>query len=131
MKTKCLVCLGHLPTLMLRTKMSRFQSTVTGPLFKHQANLPKLPVPTLEETCAKYLQTVRPLVSDAEYQTTVRAVQDFQKPGGFGHVLQKRLESRAAKTDKSWLIEWWNDYAYMAYRDPVVINVNYFFGILY
>lgn len=27
----------------------------------------------------------------------------------------------------SWLIEWWNDRAYMSYRDPIVINVSYFF----
>jgi carnitine O-acetyltransferase len=42
--------------------------------------------------------------------------------------LQKRLEERAANPDiKNWLADWWNDVAYMAYRDPVVVNVSYFY----
>jgi carnitine O-acetyltransferase len=48
-----------------------------------------------------------------------------------GPILQKRLEDKMEqewKLGKSWLIDWWNDYAYMGYRDPVVIYVNYFFA---
>ncbi|KAJ3356447.1 Carnitine O-acetyltransferase mitochondrial [Allomyces javanicus] len=99
-----------------------------GKLFAAQATLPKLPVPTLDETLAKYLVTVRPLLSDADYARTEAAVREFAKPGGQGEQLQQRLLERAeAEKATSWLASWWNDYAYMAYRDPVVINVNYFF----
>lgn len=97
--------------------------------FAHQAALPRLPVPSLEETCAAYLQTVKPLATPQEFAATSTHVAAFLAPGGPGAVLQKRLlDRRAATLDKSWLIEWWNDYAYMSYRDPVVINVNYFFA---
>ena len=42
--------------------------------------------------------------------------------------LQKRLEARAASPDmKNWLADWWNDAAYMAYRDPVVVYVSYYY----
>ncbi|KAI9146560.1 acyltransferase ChoActase/COT/CPT [Paraphysoderma sedebokerense] len=98
-----------------------------GKLYKHQETLPKLPVPTLQETCDKYLKTVRPLLSDTDFENTKKAVVEFQKPGGQGEELQKRLLSRAASSKLGWLAEWWNDLAYFGYRDPVVINVSYFF----
>lgn len=30
-------------------------------------------------------------------------------------------------TRGSWLIDWWNQYSYLRYREPVVINVSFFF----
>ena len=44
-----------------------------------------------------------------------------------GPVLQSRLEKRKETESTSWLHSWWNDLAYMAYRDPVVIFVSYFY----
>ena len=96
------------------------------PLFKHQSQLPKLPVPSLEETLDRYLKSVHFLLSDAQFQQTTKVVNDFKN--GIGKELQRRLVARAESSQSSWLIDWWNDYAYMSYRDPVVINVNYFFG---
>lgn len=102
-------------------------AATAAPMFKHQASLPKLPVPDLHETCALYLKSVRPLLNDAQYDATTKAVAEFVKPGGMGHELQKRLKQRDAAVSTSWLIDWWNDYAYMAYRDPVIIYVSYFY----
>ncbi|KAJ3278927.1 Carnitine O-acetyltransferase mitochondrial [Borealophlyctis nickersoniae] len=96
-------------------------------MFKYEAQLPQLPVPPLEETLPRYLQTVRPLVDDVSFERTKEACAEFAKPGGMGEELQRRLLARADASTTSWLIEWWNDYAYMGYRDPTVINVNYFF----
>ena len=42
--------------------------------------------------------------------------------------LQKRLIHRKDTLPQSWLIDWWNDAAYFAYRDPVVVNVSYFYA---
>jgi carnitine O-acetyltransferase len=108
----------------------RYSSGNIGILYKHQSALPKLPVPTLEETCKKYLETVKPLVSQQQFQKTVEIVNKFQQDGQMGPILQKRLLERAASTETSWLIDWWNEYAYMGYRDPVVIYVNYFFAFV-
>ena len=53
--------------------------------------------------------------------------------------LQRRLEARASSSSSSdelegvvnvnvnWLADWWNEAAYMAFREPVVVNVSYFY----
>ncbi|KAI9347533.1 acyltransferase ChoActase/COT/CPT [Pilaira anomala] len=99
-----------------------------GPMLKYQANLPKLPVPALSGTLQKYLQSVRPLLDDAEYQKTEQAAKEFESPGGLGQKLQERLVARAQDPSiVNWMEDWWLDQAYMGYRDPVVIYVSYFF----
>lgn len=98
-----------------------------GPMLRYQASLPRLPVPTLSSTAHKYLETVRPHVTDSAYARTEAAVKEFLASPHVAE-LQKRLEARAADPEtKSWLSEWWNDVAYMGYRDPVVVFVSYFF----
>ncbi|CAG8561780.1 6033_t:CDS:2 [Acaulospora colombiana] len=103
--------------------------TSVGPMFRYQKSLPRLPVPSLPETLAKYLNSVRPLVNEEEFAKTVTAVKDFQKPGGIGDELQRRLLSKANNPNViNWLEDWWNDLAYFSYRDPVCVNVSYFFA---
>lgn len=100
-----------------------------GPMLRYQESLPKLPVPTLEETAAKYLKSVRPVASKQEFEATEKAVREFVAPGGTGQELQKRLEARAADPKvKNWIYEWWNDAAYLTYREPVVPYVSYFYS---
>ncbi|TPX61639.1 hypothetical protein PhCBS80983_g00947 [Powellomyces hirtus] len=102
-------------------------SAPNKPLYKFQQQLPKLPVAPLAETAEKYLASLKPILSDAEYSRSEKIVRDFVKPGGQGEQLRERLVERSKTEKTSWLYEWWNDWAYMAYRDPVVINVSYFF----
>jgi carnitine O-acetyltransferase len=98
-------------------------------MLRYQSNLPKLPVPDLNETLQKYLNSVRPLVSDEEFKRTMQAAKEFAAPGGLGQELQKRLLARANDPSiVNWMEEWWNDQAYMGYRDPVVVYVSYFFA---
>ncbi|KAF7980471.1 hypothetical protein HWV62_37946 [Athelia sp. TMB] len=105
-----------------------------GPMLRFQASLPRLPVPTLSSTASKYLETVRPLLTDAEFNTTEKTVAEFVKSSQAAELqkrleeLQKRLEGRAGDPNvKSWLSEWWNEAAYMGYRDPVVVFVSYYY----
>ena len=101
-----------------------------GQLFAHQQKLNFLPVPSLEETCDRFLKTCLPLAKTSEeFSLLNQKVQSLKD--GLGPKLQQRLVARQAiekEKGKSWLIDWWNDYAYMSYRDPVVIWVNYFFA---
>ncbi|KAF9208140.1 Carnitine O-acetyltransferase mitochondrial [Haplosporangium sp. Z 27] len=100
-----------------------------GPLYRYDTALPKLPVPTLEETCARYLKSVRPLLNDKEFEETSAAVAEFKKAGGVGEELQKRLLAKANDPKVvNWLEDWWNDLAYFGYRDPVVVYVSYFYA---
>jgi len=61
--------------------------------------LPKLPIPELTETLDKYLLCIRPIVSSDQYDRTRQLVDEFQKPGGTGEQLQKRLLEYAKTTD--------------------------------
>ncbi|CRG88927.1 carnitine O-acetyltransferase [Talaromyces islandicus] len=138
--------LGRAPALRLSNRTSptlamaprRKQSSVPegyvedlskGKLLRFEESLPKLPVPSLEETSSRYLKSVHPLLSAAEFERTTKAVQDFVKPGGIGETLQKRLVARRDDPKvKNWLTEWWNHAAYLGYRDPVVPYVSYFYS---
>jgi hypothetical protein len=48
--------------------------------FSYQSKLPKLPVPDLDKTLAKYLRTVQPFLSEAELAETKKIVADFAQP---------------------------------------------------
>ena len=90
------------------------EDTSKGAMLRFEDSLPRLPIPTLEETAKRYLKSVHPLLNKNEYENTKKAVADFVKPGGQGEVLQKRLEARRDDpAHKNWLHEWWNDAAYL------------------
>jgi carnitine O-acetyltransferase len=98
-------------------------------MLRFEESLPKLPVPTLEETTQRYLKSVHPLLSSAEFENTKKAVESFIQPGGVGHQLQERLVKRREDPKiANWLTEWWNQAAYLAYRDPIVPYVSYFYS---
>lgn len=125
------------PTRALSTSASRKSDDVPegyvadpslGPTYRYQRSLPHLPVPTLESTTSKYLETVQPHLTPEEYKTTKEAVENFVG-SDLARKLQERLVARAAdtQTNPSWLADWWNEAAYMGYRDPVVVFVSYYF----
>lgn len=98
-------------------------------MLRFQESLPRLPVPTLEETAARYVKSLHPLLSPVEYAASKKAVDEFIKPGGVGQKLQEKLIARRENPNiKNWLYEWWNDVAYLSYRDPVVPYVSYFYS---
>ena len=96
-------------------------------MLRFEESLPRLPVPTLSSTGANYLETVKPHLTPTEFEHTQNVVKSFVQ-SDLGKKLQERLKARAADPDiKNWLADWWNDVAYMAYRDPVVVYVSYFY----
>ena len=100
-----------------------------GPMLRFQESLPRLPVPTLEETASRYLKSLRPLLSSSELEASTKAVEEFVAPSGPGRKLQEKLIARREDPKhKNWLYEWWNDAAYLSYRDPVVPYVSYFYS---
>lgn len=98
-------------------------------MLRFEDSLPRLPVPTLEETAKRYLKSVHPLLSSSEFEITEKAVRDFIKPGSIGQELQRRLQARREDPrHRNWIYEWWNDTAYLSYRDPIVPYVSYFYS---
>ena len=94
-----------------------------GPAFAAQSVLPKLPVPELSETLVKLKQTLRPIAYDEiEYNEAVRKVDEFGST--IGPELQRRLVAHA-KEREHWLEQWWDDLAYLGYRDSVSNTARY------
>ncbi|PLW46208.1 hypothetical protein PCANC_08804 [Puccinia coronata f. sp. avenae] len=108
--------------------------------YQHQDSLPSLPVPELESTAAKYFRSILPLVSPQDpasptasdgtptpaYKHTKACVEDFLR-SPLVKELQNRLKKRAHEEGReSWLSEWWNELAYMAYRDPLIPFSSYY-----
>lgn len=117
------------------------ESSIT---FGPQSNLPRLPVPSLEATMAKFLKTLEALEADADPEeklATQKAVRDFLKDGRKGDgtsedsvtgpVLQELLMSydklgRETGSYGSYVEEFWND-AFLAPDSSVVLNLNPYF----
>ncbi|GJJ10950.1 hypothetical protein Clacol_005179 [Clathrus columnatus] len=96
--------------------------------FKHQPNLPRLPVPSLSSTLNKLKGSLKAIAWDEEeYRISEKKVDEFGGLGGLGVTLQKRLEERRDEKEH-WLEEWWDAGAYNGYRDSVMINVSYYYG---
>ncbi|CAH1246488.1 CHAT [Branchiostoma lanceolatum] len=103
---------------MTRLKRQGSEDIVPCPTTKA---LPKLPVPTLQQTLEGYLKVVRPLVSDDKYEETKRKVEEFGIPGGVGDMLQEKL-LEYSQTKVNWVYDWWMDDMYLTARLPLVIN---------
>jgi hypothetical protein len=81
-------------------------------------------VPELEQTLRKLKESLKPIAHSAEEcDAAVVKVDDFAK--GLAPKLHERLLRRRDETNH-WLEEWWDNDAYLAYRDSVVVNVSYF-----
>lgn len=64
-----------------------------GITFAAQESLPKLPIPDLENTIAKYLKALKPLQPPREYAETQQAAEEFLK--GDGPELNEKLKKYA------------------------------------
>ena len=96
------------------------KSIFNSRFYSHQESLPRLPVPPLQQTLDKYLNAVRPLVNDDEYENTKSLVNIFGSEDGYGKHLHEQLLEHA-KTKENWLSDWWLDCAYLESRASVVI----------
>ncbi|XP_050675777.1 carnitine O-acetyltransferase-like [Leptidea sinapis] len=82
--------------------------------------LPRLPVPKLDDTLRKFLKSVQPFLNDEESVKTSGLIKQFNSNMGVGPKLQELLVQHATK-HQNWLEEWWINTAYLEYRDPVVV----------
>ena len=112
-------------TLSNTAARSNASQASAKPLYASQGSIPKLPVPTLSSTFHKYLESIQPHLTPEEYSHSTSLVRNFLD-SDLSNTLQARLEGRASEKE-SWLSEWWNEAAYMGYRDSIVPNVNYFY----
>ena len=99
--------------------------------FTHQSStLPRLPLPPLEATLQRRKDSIRPFArSTEEFASVCRKIDDFGRPNGPGSMLQQVLLQRRNELD-NWFEEWWDDLAYLAFRDPVSSSRSHSFILL-
>ena len=98
------------------------QSTTSG-------MLPRLPLPDLDSTLQEYLTSVGVFCSQKELDKTINSVQDFQRPGGLGVVLQQRLQQRAANPEvDNWQHDLFTQHCYLKVRAPINPFGSFFFS---
>ncbi|WP_431784414.1 choline/carnitine O-acyltransferase [Streptomyces chumphonensis] len=96
-------------------------------IFAREAELPRVPLPTLEESCERFLTWCAPLLTDEELAATEAEVAAFRGPGGPGPELHAALSAYdASEGVHSWLDTFW-PYRYLGRRDRIALNANFFF----
>lgn len=108
--------------LLGRTAQSWFSSSSSGgpKTLSMQDKLARLPVPELQHTVNKWLQTTKPHLTEQEWQVTFKRAQELLKVGGVGQQLQSILEHRYMEKE-NWFSDWWLDMAYLEYRAPLPV----------
>lgn len=92
-------------------------------LYSYQTSLPHLPVPAIKDTLSRYLQSVRPLVSDPEFKRMTELANDFE--ANLGNRLQRYLKLKALWAT-NYVSDWWEEYIYLRSRSPIMVNSNYY-----
>lgn len=102
-------------------------------LLTNEYNLPRLPVPQLEKTVQRYLESVRPLISDKDWKIHEKLAMNFMNQEG--RQLQELLLKRELKQAMgraypfSYIEEDW-DKMYLGGRYQSPINVNPSYGLV-
>ncbi|ESZ98068.1 hypothetical protein SBOR_1599 [Sclerotinia borealis F-4128] len=93
----------------------------------HTDLIPKQPLPALEDCLRHYLDVARRFCSIEELARTKQLVEELEKIGGQGQILQARLLER--KNDPSidnWLSEIYLTRRFLQQREPLVATQSYF-----
>jgi carnitine O-acetyltransferase len=95
--------------------------------FGNEDRLPRVPLPTLEASCQRFLEWCGPLLTPEELAETEAAVAEFLAPDSPAHGLQAALEEYDRSPGvRSWLDTFW-PYRYLGRRDRIALNANFFF----
>ena len=93
---------------------------------QHQSKLPRLPLPTLELTLQRYLESVKPLQTKKAHSRTISVVNSFLQNQGktlHAELNERNQHSLLTKESTSYVRPFWND-MYLKGRYPLPINSN-------
>lgn len=120
--------LSELPTMSESDAMeSSTPATSDMEVQNNPEELPPVPLPDLSETIQKYLQSLQPLISPEEFQSSSSIARKFESQDGEGWQLQKRLQERAQSAEhRDWLYNIYIDSMYFDLRDALMYTSSYF-----
>ncbi|MCP3802651.1 choline/carnitine O-acyltransferase [Allokutzneria sp. A3M-2-11 16] len=99
---------------------------MTVTTFEYEDKLPRVPLPTLEESCELFLEWCSPLLTADELAETEKAVAAFLASDTV-HALQADLvRYNESPGVRSWLDTFWPS-RYLGRRDRIALNANFFF----
>uniref|UniRef100_A0AAX7U586 carnitine O-palmitoyltransferase n=1 Tax=Astatotilapia calliptera TaxID=8154 RepID=A0AAX7U586_ASTCA len=70
-----------------------------------------------------YLESVRPLMDDKEYERMTKLAAEFES--SLGNRLQWYLKLKALWAS-NYVSDWWEEYVYLRGRSPIMVNSNYY-----
>jgi carnitine O-acetyltransferase len=95
--------------------------------FGNEDRLPRVPLPSLNDSCDRFISWCAPLLTAEQLAETEIAVRAFAGPDGPGRTLHAALaEYDATDGVHSWLDTFW-PYRYLGRRDRIALNANFFF----
>ncbi|KAM9632762.1 palmitoyl thioesterase CPT1C [Trichechus inunguis] len=92
-------------------------------LFSYQCSLPRQPVPSVQETVRKYLESVRPVLSDEDFNGTAGLAQEFLRLQA--SLLQWYLQLKSWWAS-NYVSDWWEEFVYLRSRNSLMVNSNYY-----
>uniref|UniRef100_A0A3B4AUW2 Carnitine O-palmitoyltransferase 1, muscle isoform n=1 Tax=Periophthalmus magnuspinnatus TaxID=409849 RepID=A0A3B4AUW2_9GOBI len=92
-------------------------------LYSFQASLPRLPVPSVEDTIRRYLESVRPLLDDNQYNQMEILANEFKDTQATQ--LQRFLILKSWWSN-NYVSDWWEEYIYLRSRSPIMVNSNFY-----
>lgn len=93
--------------------------------FGNEDDLPKVPLPSVQDSAQRFLEWCSPLLDDAQRAETERATRALLADDSPVWTLQADLERFDAGA-YSWLDEFWPR-RYLGRRDRIAVNANFFF----
>ncbi len=94
--------------------------------FASQNSLPKITIPNLNDTCIRFLEWVKPLLTQKEFDNTKMIVQEFKDNDGV-KLQRKLIEWTEENSLSNWTAPLWKDEIYLGSRDPLVLDGNVFY----
>uniref|UniRef100_A0A7N8Y5N8 carnitine O-palmitoyltransferase n=1 Tax=Mastacembelus armatus TaxID=205130 RepID=A0A7N8Y5N8_9TELE len=92
-------------------------------LYSYQGSLPNLPVPAIKDTVKRYLESVRSLMDDTQFERMTKLATEFES--SLGNRLQWYLKLKALWA-ANYVSDWWEEYVYLRGRSPIMVNSNYY-----
>ncbi|XP_015420930.1 PREDICTED: carnitine O-palmitoyltransferase 1, brain isoform [Myotis davidii] len=92
-------------------------------LFSSQRSLPRQPVPSVQDTVRKYLESVRPVLSDEDFDWTAGLAQEFLRLQA--SLLQWYLQLKSWWAS-NYVSDWWEEFVYLRSRNSLMVNSNYY-----
>ncbi|XP_066874718.1 palmitoyl thioesterase CPT1C isoform X5 [Kogia breviceps] len=86
-------------------------------LFSYQRSLPHQPVPSVQDTVRKYLESVRPVLSDEDFDWTAALAREFLRLQA--SLLQWYLQLKSWWAS-NYVSDWWEEFVYLRSRNSLM-----------